>query len=250
MQKAVIGPATLYCGDSLEILSGIGEQFDAVVTDPPYSSGGMTRGDRVAKPSDKYVNSTHHHEFYGDNRDARSWAFWMTQWLSQVNRQVVPGGYAMVFTDWRQLPTLTDVFQAGGFIWRGLVPWDKTLSSRAPHTGYFRHQCEYIVWGSNGPLPKSQHGGPWPGLLTQRIIPSHKLHMTGKPVELMEKLTAPVAPGGKILDPFMGSASTGVAAIRRGCRFTGIEMSQQYFDISCERLEKEMAALKAGVLCQ
>ncbi|WP_313714996.1 hypothetical protein [Atlantibacter hermannii] len=48
----------------------------------------------------------------------------------------------------------------------------------------------------------------------------------------------------------MGSASTGVAAIRRGCRFTGIEMSQQYFDISCERLEKEMAALKAGVLCQ
>ncbi|EPS5556354.1 TPA: DNA methyltransferase [Enterobacter roggenkampii] len=148
MQKAVIGPATLYCGDSLEILRILDEQFDAVVTDPPYSSGGMTRGDRVAKPSDKYINSTHHHEFYGDNRDARSWAFWMTQWLSQVNRLVVPGGYAMVFTDWRQLPTLTDVFQAGGFIWRGLVPWDKTLSSRAPHTGYFRHQCEYIVWGS------------------------------------------------------------------------------------------------------
>lgn len=45
--------------------------------------------------------------------------------VKQVNRLVVPGGYAMVFTDWRQLPTLTDVFQAGGFIWRGLVPWTK-----------------------------------------------------------------------------------------------------------------------------
>jgi hypothetical protein len=41
---------------------------------------------------------------------------------------------------------LTDVMQAGGFVWRGVIPWDKTESSRAPHTGYFRHQCEYIVY--------------------------------------------------------------------------------------------------------
>jgi hypothetical protein len=53
----------------------------------------------------------------------------------------------MCFTDWRQLPMLTDVLQAGGFVWRGVMPWDKTESSRAPHTGYFRHQCEYVVWG-------------------------------------------------------------------------------------------------------
>ena len=187
--------------------------------------------------------------FFGDNRDVRSWAFWMTQWMSQVNRLVKSGGYAMVFTDWRQLPTLTDVFQAGGFVWRGLIPWDKTLSTRAPHTGYFRHQCEYVVWGSNGPLPKSLHGGPWPGMVTRRVIPSQKLHMTGKPIELMESLVAPVPPGGHILDPFMGSASTGVAALRKGYKFTGIEMSQQYFDISCERLEKENADIRAGVLC-
>ncbi|WP_413742306.1 DNA methyltransferase [Sodalis sp. RH15] len=46
-----------------------------------------------------------------------------------------------------------------------------------------------------------------------------------------------MTPGGLILDPFMGSASTGVAALRLGYRFVGIEMSQEYFDISCERLE-------------
>jgi site-specific DNA-methyltransferase (adenine-specific) len=62
-------------------------------------------------------------------------------------------------------------------------------------------------------------------------------------------LIAPVPPGGHILDPFMGSASTGVAALRKGYKFTGIEMSQQYFDISCERLEKENADIRAGVLC-
>ncbi|WP_247751794.1 hypothetical protein [Citrobacter freundii] len=79
----------------------------------------MTRSDRQAKPSGKYVGNNNYHEFFGDNRDVRSWAFWMTQWMSQVNRLVKSGGYAMVFTDWRQLPTLTDVFQAGGFVWRG-----------------------------------------------------------------------------------------------------------------------------------
>ncbi|HFS8223669.1 TPA: hypothetical protein ACH2JG_003922 [Enterobacter hormaechei] len=84
MQKAVIGAATIYCGDSLEILREITGEFDAVITDPPYSSGGMTRSDRQAKPSGKYVGNNNYHEFFGDNRDVRSWAFWMTQWMSQA----------------------------------------------------------------------------------------------------------------------------------------------------------------------
>ncbi len=58
MQKAVIGAATIYCGDSLEILRELTGEFDAVITDPPYSSGGMTRSDRQAKPSGKYVAIT------------------------------------------------------------------------------------------------------------------------------------------------------------------------------------------------
>lgn len=236
-QQHTIGSATLYCGDSLDILRELNEPVDALITDPPYSSGGLHHSAQTQSPGDKYLNSTKYHEFFGDNRDARSWSFWMTQWLSQTRRLVKPGGYAMVFSDWRQLPTLTDVLQAGGYIWRGLVPWDKTASSRAPHTGYFRHQCEYVVWGSVGTLPKCRHGGPWPGLIAKRVIPSEKLHMTGKPVELMEQLIKPVTPGGLILDPFMGSASTGVAALRQGYRFVGIEMSQEYFDISCARLE-------------
>lgn len=72
MQKAVIGAATIYCGDSLEILRELTGEFDAVITDPPYSSGGMTRSDRQAKPSGKYVGNNNYHEFYGDNRDVRS----------------------------------------------------------------------------------------------------------------------------------------------------------------------------------
>jgi len=249
-KKVIIGGATLYHGDSLAILQQLEEPVDALITDPPYSSGGMVRGDRTNQTTaTKYVQSgtaldaEHNVDFFGDNRDARSWGYWMTLWLTLAQEKVKPGGYVMCFTDWRQLPMLTDVMQAGGFVWRGVVAWDKTEASRAPHTGYFRHQCEYVVWGSNGPLSASAHGGPWPGLVRERVDHRSKLHMTGKPVQLMGELVKCVPPGGVILDPFMGSASTGVAALQLGYRFIGIEKSAHYFDVSCKRLQNEVGGL-------
>ncbi|MFV0261390.1 MAG: DNA-methyltransferase [Kluyvera sp.] len=240
MQKETIGNATLYCGDALDVMRELTPGFNGLITDPPYSSGGLYTSQRQAPPGSKYChNPALYTTFSGDNRDAHSWAFWSVLWLGQAVRLVEPGGYVMLFTDWRQLPATTDILQAGGVIWRGIIPWDKTLSSRAPHTGYFRHQCEYVAWGSVGPLPKCSHGGPWPGLVTQRVIPSEKWHMTGKPVPLMDALIKPLKEP-HVLDPFMGSASTAIPVLRRGGRFTGIELHQKTFDDACRRLELEV----------
>ncbi|EAX8475316.1 site-specific DNA-methyltransferase [Salmonella enterica] len=241
VQKQIIGDAILYCGDALEILDTLEKNsIDCLCTDPPYSSGGITIGARQTSPNKKYVNNNaiHNVDFYGDNRDGRAWAFWSMCWLAQCWPLLREGAYAQVFTDWRQLPFLTDAFQGGGLTWRGIIPWDKTLSSRAPHTGYFRHQCEYIVWGSKGKLAKCEHGGPFPGMLSHRVNPAEKQHMTGKPINLMADLIKPVPVGGVILDPFMGSNSTGVSALQSGRKFIGIEMSEHYFDIACERMDK------------
>ncbi|MTH47486.1 DNA-methyltransferase [Intestinirhabdus alba] len=245
MQKEVIGNATLYCGDVLDVLPRLDGPYDALITDPPYSSGGLHKGQRAVPPSAKYVESPRYAEFSGDNRDQRSWAFWCTQWLTTASRLVSPGGYFMIFSDWRQLPTLTDVLQAAGVLWRGLVVWDKTLSSRAPHTGYFRHQAEYVVWGSQGRLEKCPHGGPFPGVITERVNPAEKLHMTAKPVRLMQELVEPLAADASVLDPFMGSGTTALPVLARGGRFTGIELTNEYFDIACDRIEKAQAM--AGV---
>lgn len=246
MQKQVIGNATLFCGDVLEVLPQLSPGFDAVVTDPPYSSGGLHKGARSVQTSEKYVGNHNFAEFSGDNRDQRSWAFWCTQWLTMATQLVNPGGYFMVFSDWRQLPTLTDALQAGGVLWRGLVVWDKTQSSRAPHTGYFRHQAEYVAWGSIGPLAKCAHGGPFPGVITERVNPKEKLHMTAKPVAVMGKLIQPLAPSAHVLDPFMGSASTALPVLARGGSFTGIELTNEYFDIACARIERALAATAQG----
>ena len=232
-----IGQATLYHGNAWDILPDLGN-VDALITDPPYSSGGFTRGDKMRSTKAKYVGTTqaaHNVDFTGDNRDSRSWAYWLTSVLSQAHELTREGAYAMVFSDWRQLPTLTDIYQAAGFVWRGLVVWDKTQSSRAPHTGYFRHQSEYVVWGSKGALGKSSWGGPHAGVITQRVNPHLKLHMTGKPIEVMNHLIKALPPGSTVLDPFMGSGTTGIAALAAGHRFIGIELSEHYFNVACER---------------
>jgi len=141
---------TCHLGDCLEILPTL-DGVDAIITDPPYSSGGAFRGDRMSKTSAKYVltgTQIERPEFSGDNRDQRSFGYWCSLWMSLALRVSNPAAVACVFTDWRQLPVTTDYFQAGGWVWRGVVPWDK--ENYRPQMGRFAAQCEYIVWGSAG----------------------------------------------------------------------------------------------------
>ena len=133
-------------------------------------------------------------------------------------------------------------FSFADLSFRGVLAWDKTESARAPHTGYFRQQAEYIVWGVKGQPEKAPGRGPWPGVIRCRTNHSEKLHLTGKPVEVMESLVQCVPPGGMVFDPFMGSASTAIACLRTGRRFLGAETSAEYFEIACHRIEHELAA--------
>jgi site-specific DNA-methyltransferase (adenine-specific) len=230
--------AEIIHGDCLAVLREMpAASVDAVITDPPYSSGGAFRGDRMGSTSSKYVNPVEvknfHPEFTGDNRDQRSYAYWCALWMSECLRIVKPGGLLLVFTDWRQLPTTTDAVQAGGWVWRGIAVWDKTRATR-PHTGRFRQQAEYVVWGSAGPMEAQTDDHPEGVFIA---APFHgKLHIAGKPVALMEHLLRVVRPGGMVLDPFAGSASTGVACINSGRSFIGIEREAAYVEIARRRI--------------
>lgn len=229
-------------GDALDLLRQLPPRsVDAIVTDPPYSSGGLSLHERQQDPLDKYV-STHGHDwedatFDGDQRDQRSWTAWTTLWLLAALPALRRGARCYVFSDWRQLPSLTDAVQAAGLIWRGVVVWDKGGGARAPHTGYHRHQCEYIVFATRGAVGRAEGlGGPFPG-----CIPCHieheRVHPTGKPVELLGHLVRTVQPGCLVLDPFAGSGSTGVAALRAGRRALLIESDPHWCDVARRRVE-------------
>lgn len=240
-----IGSATLYCGDCREILPTLESRFDFVVTDPPYSSGGLMRSDRNAGTSQKYVMDNSKNcslpNFCGDNRDQRSFILWCSDWLGKALSLCAPGAILTVCIDWRNLPCIIDAVQVGGWVYRGIVVWDKTEGSR-PTPGWFRSQCEYIVTASHGPLNRDD-GKIKPGLFRYQS-PRDRLHSTQKPVELMAQILD-VAPHARAcLDPFMGSGTTGVAALRRGMEFVGIEATPEYFDVACRRLETEVQRLK------
>jgi len=243
-------PVVVHNGDCLDLLRRLPDGcVDAVITDPPYSSGGFTRSDKAAPVAEKYQQNGTERQyagFSGDNRDSRSWSYWCCLWLSECQRIAKPGGYCLLFTDWRQLPATTDAIQGGGWIWRGLVPWDKGLAARAPHKGYFRHQCEYVVWGTNGacdvPPNDDPRGGPWAGCFQVPVVQSDKHHLTGKPTELMRQLVKVVPLGGVVLDPFAGSGTTGAAAVIEGRRAILIEKEPVYVDVTRRRIAKASGA--------
>ena len=127
-------------GEALATLPGLpADHFDAVICDPPYSSGGFSRDDKCANTADKY-GIDKYPVFGGDSRDQRSYLAWCTLWIDAALRTLKTGGYFLAFTDWRQLPVMSDAVQCGGVFMRGVVAWDKGPAARAPHKGYFRHQ--------------------------------------------------------------------------------------------------------------
>jgi site-specific DNA-methyltransferase (adenine-specific) len=237
------GAVTLYSADAMQVLLAIPTAtVNALITDAPYSSGGMFRGDRAMSTRDKYVQSGQRHalqDFTGDNRDQRSFRYWCDLWLAQCRRASVIGAPVCLFTDWRQLPVTTDALQSAGWVWRGLVPWDKTEAAR-PQVGRFRNQAEYVVWGSNGPMKGDPNVGVLPGAFRVAVSHKDKHHQVGKPTKLMEQIVRICPPGGTVLDPFMGSGTTGVACVRQGRRFIGCEVDPHYFGVARERIEAEL----------
>ena len=236
-------------GDCLDVLRSMPDaSVDAVVTDPPYSSGGMVRGDRMATTANKYrgwsqnedgsskAPEAEYPDFTGDNRDQRGFMYWCALWWGECRRIMKPGAVFLVATDWRQLPVTTDSVQAGGLVWRGIVVWDKGVGR--PMKGRFRNHVEYWCWGSNGAMPNPDGNPVYPSSVFRVTPPSHRdrEHLTEKPVELLTGIMEIVPPNSTVLDPFCGSGTTGVACVQTGRNFIGIELDPGYCDIARRRI--------------
>ena len=129
----------------------------------------------------------------------------------------------------------------GGNNYVGLPPtrfwlvWDKRRDTTADHHG----DCE-LAWTNLDSVIRC-HRQLWRGIVREgeeNVVNGDKHHPTQKPLELM-KFCARMT-SGTILDPFMGSGTTGVAAVRLGRAFIGIEIEPKYFDIACRRISEAL----------
>ena len=241
--------ATLYGGDALAMLASLpAASVDAVITDPPYSSGGMVRGDRMQDVHTKYVQTgSESHAlaaFSGDNRDSHGYWFWCSIWLAELMRIVQPGGVCALFTDWRQLAVTIGGIQSGGWVYRGVVPWYKT--NARPTQSRWANACEYVVWGTNGPRALDHLGNyALPGFF-QATAPTldQREHITQKPLSVMRELVKIAPKGGTVLDPFMGTGTTGIAAVIEGRDFIGAELTEHYQRVARERIEASIVGYR------
>lgn len=193
---------TLYLGDCRDILPGL-PKHDALVTDPPYGIAHLWKGG---------FNSKHG---WGKAKD------------ESITRN-----------EWDETPlsgSMLGLILAAGkehIIWGGnyfdLPPSRCWLVWNKPERGFSLAEAE-LAWTNRDSVvrvfdaPRSEVG---------------RVHPTQKPVALMKWCIAKTT--GSILDPFMGSGTTGVAAVQMGRKFTGIEISERYFDIACRRIDEAL----------
>ncbi len=221
MRTEVIGNATLYLGDCREILPTIeaGWGADALVTDPPYGinaklgmgggskgNGGMWKGVRIA----------------GD--------------LSLEDRDYILGSVGVAWAAFGKVNTPAPLGT------RTTVVWDK-----GEHTGAgdlslpWKPSFELVFIGGKGWSWPQRLGGvvrvnAVAGCVADRND-GYRFHPFEKPISIMRHFCER-APGSRILDPFMGSGTTGIAALKLGREFVGIEIDQKYFDTACARIEE------------
>ncbi len=222
--------------DALDFLRALPPaSCDILVTDPPYSSGGMVRGDRAKGGATKYSKAEVIPEIEGDTMDQRAWTAWCAMWLRAARRLMKSHAFVVVFADWRQVPAASDALQAGGVTWRGMLPWHKGPAGGRGIAGRYRQSAEFALWGTFGPAP--EQGGKVYTIPAEFSLPRAERHaVCSKPVALMEALLGPCPVGGVVLDPFVGWGATPVAALRTGRRFLGCEISEANLSTALGRL--------------
>ena len=219
IHKEVIGNATLYLADCMDVLPTL-ERVDAVITDPPY---GIELGSAKGSPRHGLT-----HTGYQGFED--TYEQFVSEIVPALNCALDLADRAAVFTghhihEQRKPDVIGGVYSpaaAGRNCWGFKTFLPLLLYGKAPdiHKG-----SKSICLLSTESVDRSEIGHPVPKPLGWMLW---AISLASRPQET-------------ILDPFMGSGTTGVAAIQLGRKFIGIEREPKYFDIACKRIEQAVA---------
>ena len=255
---AADGESAAYCGDGLEFMAALPENsVDCIWTDPPYllSNDGVTcvAGKRVSVNKGDWDRSggiEQDHEFN-------------LSWLRECHRILKPAGTIWVSGTYHIYLSVGMALMQLGFRILNDIVWEK--NNPPPNLGCrcFAHSTETLLWATkavkgskhrytfNYQEMKAENGGKqmqtvWRMAAAGKAEKRHGKHPTQKPLALIERcLRASTNPGDLVVDPFAGSFTTGVAALKLGRRFIGSELLEEYAELGANRLA-EGAGASAG----
>lgn len=222
-------------GDCLEVMRAMPDNsIDAVITDPPYCSGGVSESARTsAKKHGVRGDKPYFKWFVGDNMGTAGLTYLLRSVAFESLRLLKDSGSMLVFCDWRMVPNIAPAIESAGFRYQNMIVWDK--GNMGLGTG-FRAQHEIILHMTAG-KPKYFDKATANVIQSKRVTANKRQHQTQKPQDLMEKLINVVCPDeGTVLDPFGGSGTTAIAAKETNRNFICIERDQDYAEIARQRV--------------
>lgn len=208
-EKVIIGNATLYRGDCSEILGPLADGYhriDAMITDPPYGIARVWKGGK----GHGWGKADADKDLRNEWDDKVPLNTLLLDYVSLCEESIIWGG------NYFELPPS-----------RGWLIWNK------PERNFTLSEAE-LAWTSKDTVMRVFDG--------IRSDPNRE-HPTQKPIQLMRWCVSKTK-GNLIIDPFMGSGTTGVATLEAGRKFIGIERESKYFDIACQRIEAAQQQLK------
>lgn len=217
----------MVCADCMEFMKQLpANSVDAIITDPPYGTASKTK---IQK--------------HGDNPSTDFNLEWdgelPVEWLSGALRVTVEGGALIAFTDNKEVTTLWNAMQAAGWNPLQTITWVKSNPPPQPRQDFCSGVETAIFARKPGKIHCWNGGG---ATVNWREFPltsnTDRIHPTQKPLNLMAWLVRLVTPeSGLVFDPFMGSGTTGVAAIKEGRRFVGCEIDATFAADAIKRIE-------------
>jgi DNA (cytosine-5)-methyltransferase 1 len=217
----------------LRNLVSSGVQVDHVITDPPYNISADNNFSTMKSANRSGV-------------DFGEWDknFDLTGWVADACLLLKPGGTFLLFNSYRNLSPLIEELERNGLIVKDLIRWVKTNPMPRNINRRYVQDTEYAIWAVKPGKPWIFNKPASAKYLRAQFSSStvagleRTAHPTQKSIKLLQELVSiHTKPRDVILDPFMGSGTTGVAALMLGRRFLGIELDKNYFKIAKKRLE-------------
>lgn len=186
-----------------------------------------------------------------DDLDDTAWETLMDQFLAESRRVLRKGASAIVFMGFNRIETIIRLAENHGFYYKTTGVWHKTNPVPRNMNLHFVNSTEAWIYftvgtrtgtfNNDGQLLHDFLESP----VTSKAEKQHGKHPTQKPLHIMNHFVSVLSNSNDlVLDPFMGTGSSGVAALSQGRRFIGMEKESEYFDIAAKRLHEASAHLQ------
>lgn len=231
----------LYNGDCLGVMDELiskGVKVDAIITDPPFNIvEKIGKNIHLFRQGEKSKETSMTKENMSFDI-----GFNQLEWLKRIPKLVKQGGTIIIFNDWENMGEIAKALRELKINVKSLNHWQKTNPQPAEWKRRFVAGREYFLYCVKGNKPtfnvEKLHKGVFEFSLTKKSEKENGKHPNQKPIKLMEEIISITTnKDDTVLDPFMGSGTTGVGCKNLNRRFIGVELEEKYFNIAKKRTE-------------